>query len=63
MSPDTPASGKVFFLGSHATIAPGAEVGDGALVGAGSVVLKKVRPYTTAMGIPAREVWSRPTQS
>jgi sugar O-acyltransferase (sialic acid O-acetyltransferase NeuD family) len=55
--------GEGVFLGSHASIAPGAEVGDGALVGAGSVVLKKVRPHTTVMGVPAREVWSRPTQS
>jgi serine O-acetyltransferase len=36
-------------------------IGEGARVGAGSVVLKDVPPHTTAVGIPARAVsWRDP---
>jgi sugar O-acyltransferase (sialic acid O-acetyltransferase NeuD family) len=51
--------GEGVFLGSHACVLPQARVGDGAIIGAGSVVLKKVAPQTTVMGIPAREVWKQ----
>jgi len=46
------------FMGSHASVLPGAVVGDYARVGAGSVVLRKVRPYTTVMGVPAQEIFA-----
>ncbi len=41
------------FLGSHATILPNARVGAWAYVGAGSVVLRRVRPGTKVFGNPA----------
>jgi sugar O-acyltransferase (sialic acid O-acetyltransferase NeuD family) len=41
------------FLGSHATILPNARVGAWAYVGAGSVVLKRVRPRVKVFGNPA----------
>jgi sugar O-acyltransferase (sialic acid O-acetyltransferase NeuD family) len=41
------------FLGSHATILPNARVGAWAYVGAGSVVLKRVRPGVKVFGNPA----------
>jgi sugar O-acyltransferase (sialic acid O-acetyltransferase NeuD family) len=44
------------FLGSHATILPRGTVGAGAYVGAGSVVLRRVRPRTKVFGNPAVQV-------
>ena len=48
--------GEGVFLGSHAVVLPGAQVGDYATVGAGSVVLKKVKPGATVMGVPAKQI-------
>ena len=44
------------FLGSHAVVLPKARVGAWAQVGAGSVVLRSVRPGSTVMGNPAKEI-------
>lgn len=44
------------FLGSHACVTPGAVVGEFATVGAGSVVVAKVRPHSTVFGVPARSL-------
>jgi acetyltransferase-like isoleucine patch superfamily enzyme len=41
-------------LGSNATILCGVTVGEGAMVGAGSVVTRDVPPYTVVAGNPAR---------
>ena len=41
-------------IGSSATILCGVTIGEGALVGAGSVVTKDVPPYTVVAGNPAR---------
>ncbi len=43
-------------LGVGAKILGNIEVGEGAKVGAGSVVLKDVRPHTTVAGVPAKVV-------
>jgi len=48
--------GEGVFLGTHADILPSATVGDYATVGAGSVVLRKVEPHTTVVGVPARRI-------
>jgi len=42
------------FLGSHACILPGKKVGDRAIVGAGSAVVRNVAAETTVMGVPAQ---------
>ncbi|RZK02633.1 MAG: acyltransferase, partial [Flavobacterium sp.] len=42
------------WIGSHAVIMPGITIGEGAVVGAGSVVTKNVEPYTIVIGNPAR---------
>jgi sugar O-acyltransferase (sialic acid O-acetyltransferase NeuD family) len=55
--------GEGVFVGTHASVLPHARVGDGAVVGAGSVVLKKVAPGTSVMGVPAREIWKKPSWS
>jgi acetyltransferase-like isoleucine patch superfamily enzyme len=41
-------------VGSSATILCGITIGEGAIVGAGSVVTKDVEPYTIVAGNPAR---------
>ena len=43
-------------IGSNATILCGVTVGEGALVGAGSVVTKDVPPYAIVSGVPARVI-------
>lgn len=48
--------GRRCFIGMGAQILEGRTIGDGAIVGAGSVVTHDVRPRTTVMGIPAREI-------
>ena len=44
------------FVGVHCVILPGVTVGQGAIIGAGSVVTKNVRDGATVAGVPAREV-------
>ncbi|NND08749.1 MAG: N-acetyltransferase [Saprospiraceae bacterium] len=41
-------------IGTNATILPGIQIGEGAIVGAGSVVTKAVPPHTIVAGNPAR---------
>jgi len=43
-------------IGSNATILCGVTIGEGAIVGAGSVVTKDVPPYTIVAGNPARVI-------
>jgi len=43
-------------IGANATIVCGVTVGEYALVGAGSVVIKNIQPYTTIVGNPSREI-------
>lgn len=47
-------------IGANATILGNIEVGEGAKVGAGSVVMKDVPPHTTVAGVPA-EVVGKPS--
>lgn len=46
--------GKGAYVASHVVLVPGVNVGDGAYVGAGSIVMKEVKPYTKVFGSPAR---------
>lgn len=43
-------------IGANATILPGIEIGEGAMVGAGAVVTKDVAPSVTVVGNPAKEI-------
>ena len=45
-------------IGGGATILPGIKIGRGAVIGAGSVVVRDVAPHTLVLGSPAREVRS-----
>jgi sugar O-acyltransferase (sialic acid O-acetyltransferase NeuD family) len=51
--------GEAVFMGNHATVLPSAVVGARAVVGAGSVVLRRVKADSTVMGVPAKHVYSR----
>jgi acetyltransferase-like isoleucine patch superfamily enzyme len=41
-------------IGANATVLPGVLIGEGSIVGAGSVVTKDVPPWSLASGVPAR---------
>ncbi len=43
-------------IGANATVVCGHEIGEYALVGAGSVVTKDVKPYALVVGNPARQI-------
>ena len=51
--------GKRVWIGYRAIILPGINLGDGAVVGAGSVVTKSVEAYTIVGGSPARKIAER----
>jgi virginiamycin A acetyltransferase len=51
--------GNDVWIGQNAVILPGARIGDGAVIGAESVVGSLVKPYTIVAGNPARLVRTR----
>jgi acetyltransferase-like isoleucine patch superfamily enzyme len=51
-----PTIRRAAVIGAAATIFPGVEIGEGALVAAGSVVREDVAPETVVAGVPARVV-------
>ena len=51
--------GNDVWVGSNSVIIAGLKVGDGAIIGAGSVVTKDVPPYTIVAGIPAKPLRER----
>lgn len=53
---------KATFLGSNATVQPGLSIGEGAVIGANSFVIRSVKPRFSMMGVPARIV-SRPAEN
>jgi len=56
-----PTLGNDVIVGVGAKVLGAIEIGDGARIGGGSVVLKDVPPHTTAVGVPARAVaWTDP---
>lgn len=54
LTPKSVKIGKNVWIGSDCTILPGVEIGDGAIIGAGSVVTKSIPSNTIAVGNPAR---------
>lgn len=46
--------GNNVFIGLNAIIMPGVNIGDGVIIGAGSVVTKDAKPYTVIAGNPAK---------
>jgi virginiamycin A acetyltransferase len=51
--------GNDVWIGYRAALLPGVKIGDGAIIGAYSVVTKDVPPYTIVGGNPAREIRRR----
>lgn len=51
--------GNDVWIGYNAVIMPGVTVGDGAIIGAKSVVTKNVTPYTIVAGNPAQPIKKR----
>ena len=51
--------GNDVWIGQNAVILPGVHIGDGAIIGANSVVGKDVGPYTIVVGNPARVLRKR----
>jgi len=56
LTPSPVKIGKNVWIGSDCTILPGIEIGDGAIIGAGSVVTKSIPENSIAAGNPARVV-------
>jgi acetyltransferase-like isoleucine patch superfamily enzyme len=48
------------FIGTNVIIHPNVTVGEGAIVGSGSLVLKDIEPWTINIGSPSRPVGTRP---
>ena len=51
--------GSDVWIGGHVIILPGVHIGDGAVIGAGSVVTKNVAEYSIVGGNPARVIGNR----
>lgn len=51
--------GNDVWIGMNAVIMPGVKIGDGAIIGANSVVTKNVEPYTVVGGNPATIIKKR----
>lgn len=48
--------GEDVWIGGGAILLPGVTVGDGALIGAGSVIARDVAPGARVAGNPARQI-------
>ena len=48
--------GEEVQLGSQASVIPGISVGDRAIIGAGSIAMRKVKADTTVVGVPAKRL-------
>lgn len=51
--------GNDVWIGNSAILMAGVTIGDGAIVGAGSVVTKSVEPYSINVGVPAKCIGKR----
>ena len=51
--------GDYVWIGTRATILPGVNIGEGALIAAGAIVTKDVMPYSIVAGIPAKIIKMR----
>jgi acetyltransferase-like isoleucine patch superfamily enzyme len=58
-NPGTIAVGDDVWLGAGVVLLPGSRVGNGSIVGAGSVVTDEIPPFSIAVGAPARVIGRR----
>ncbi len=54
--------GNKCWVGMHSLVLKGVEIGEGAVVAAGSVVTENVPPWTIAGGNPAKVIWVIPVE-
>lgn len=54
-----PIIGNDVWIGRNSIIMEGITIGDGAVIGAGSIVTKDVAPYTIVAGVPAKLIKNR----
>jgi acetyltransferase-like isoleucine patch superfamily enzyme len=52
--------GNDVYIGANSTLMPDITIGDGAIIGAGSVVTKSIEPYGIYVGVPAKKIGERP---
>ena len=55
--------GNDVWLGTRVIVMPGVTIGDGSVVGAGSVVTKDIPPMSVAAGFPAKVIRARGSRS
>ena len=53
--------GNDVWIGSNSVILAGVKIGDGTVIGAGSVVTKDIPAFVVAGGVPARTIKPRKT--
>lgn len=68
LGPGVHLSGKVTLgtgveIGTGASVVPGVTIGEGAVIGAGAAVIRDVQAGSTAVGVPARVISTRPVSS
>lgn len=51
--------GNDVWIGTRVIILPGVDIGDGSVIGAGSVVTKNIEPYSIVGGVPAKLIRKR----
>ena len=51
---------KDAFIGTNAIVHPGITIGEGAIIGSGSLVLKDVEPWSINVGNPCKMIKKRP---
>lgn len=47
------------WIGANTVVLPGVRIGEGSVVGAGSVVTRDIAPFSVAAGVPARKIRER----
>ena len=53
---------KHSILGANVVVLPGVTIGEGAAVGAGSLVVKDIEAWTVSAGVPSRTINKRPSE-
>lgn len=59
VEPPETTIGSACWIGTNVTVLAGAQIGDGCVIGAGSVVTGTIPPFSIAVGVPCRPLRSR----